>query len=128
MSPVRPRVIRLDAAYWGLRLIHWIHTTLGAVAVIPWNPKRQKNRTCLLPTWTASEVDKRGSIERFFGRVFCFFGSQRPPVVRWTVVVQWVALACAATLVVALAAHHAGRPALIRSPKRVLAHLWKGGE
>jgi hypothetical protein len=23
---IRPRVIRLDAAYWGLRLIHWIHT------------------------------------------------------------------------------------------------------
>jgi len=52
---LRPQVIRLDAAYWGLRLIHWIHTTLGAVAVIPWNPKRQKNRTCLPPTWTTDE-------------------------------------------------------------------------
>jgi len=47
---IRPRVIRLDAAYWGLRLIAWIHATLGAVAVIPWNPKRQKNRSCLPPT------------------------------------------------------------------------------
>jgi transposase len=37
---IRPHVIRLDAAYWGLRLIHWIHETLGAVAVTPWNPKR----------------------------------------------------------------------------------------
>lgn len=37
---IRPRVIRLDAAYWGLRLIAWIHGVLGAVAVIPWNPKR----------------------------------------------------------------------------------------
>ncbi len=37
-----------------------------------------------------------------------------------------VALTYAATLVVALAAHHAGRPDLIRSPKRVLAHLWEG--
>ncbi len=37
---IRPHVIRLDAAYWGLRLIAWIHTILGAVAVIPWNPKR----------------------------------------------------------------------------------------
>ncbi len=36
---IRPRVIRLDAAYWGLRLIAWIHATLHAVAVIPWNPK-----------------------------------------------------------------------------------------
>jgi hypothetical protein len=47
---IRPRFIRLDAAYWGLKLIAWIHTTLGAVAVIPWNPKRQKNRSCLPPT------------------------------------------------------------------------------
>lgn len=34
---ISPRVIRLDAAYWGLRLITWIHGVLGAVAVIPWN-------------------------------------------------------------------------------------------
>lgn len=123
---LRPRVIRLDAAYWGLRLIAWIHATLGAVAVIPWNPKRQKNRTCLPPTWTAHELGKRGSIERFFGRAFPFFGLQRPPVVGWTAVVQRVTLTYAAVIVVALAAHHAGRPDLIRSPKRVLAHLWEG--
>ena len=40
---LRPRIVRLDAADWGLRLIAWIHAVLGAVAVIPWNPKRQKN-------------------------------------------------------------------------------------
>ncbi len=123
---LRPRVIRLDAAYWGLRLIHWIHATLGAVAVIPWNPKRQKNRTCLPPTWTTDELGKRSGIERFFGRVFCLFRLQRPPVVGWTAVVQRVALTYTAVMVVALAAHQAGRPDLIRSPKRVLAHLWEG--
>jgi hypothetical protein len=32
---IHPRFIRLDAAYWGLRLIAWIHATLCAVAVIP---------------------------------------------------------------------------------------------
>jgi hypothetical protein len=32
---IRPRVIRLDAGYWGLKLIAWIHTALGAQAVIP---------------------------------------------------------------------------------------------
>jgi hypothetical protein len=47
---IRPRIVRLDAAYWGLGLITWIHSVLGAVAVIPWNPKRQKNRSCLPPT------------------------------------------------------------------------------
>ena len=50
-----PRIVRLDAAYWGTALITWIHTVLGAVAVIPWNPKRQKNRTCLPPTWTGAQ-------------------------------------------------------------------------
>jgi len=123
---LRPRVVRLDAAYWGLALIHWIHATLGAVAVIPWNPKRQKNRDCLPPTWTLADLGRRSSIERFFGRVFRFFGLQRPPVCGWTAVVQRVALTYTATIVVALLAHHARRPDLIRSPKRVLAHLWEG--
>ena len=123
---LRPRVVRLDAAYWGLTLVHWIHATLGAVAVIPWNPKRQKNRDRLPPTWTKAELGKRSGIERFFGRVFRFFGLQRPPVIGWTAVVQRVALAYAATIVVARIAQQAGRPDLIRAPKRVLAHLWEG--
>ena len=106
---LRPRVVRMDAAYWGHTLIHWIHTALGAVAVIPWNPKNQKNRACLPPTWTKAELGKRSAIERFFGRVFRFFGLQRPPVVGWTAVVQRVALTYAATIVVALVAP--GRPA-----------------
>lgn len=122
---LRPRIVRMDAAYWGHALIHWIHGTLGAVAVIPWNPKNQKNRDCLPPTWTKPELGKRSGIERFFGRAFRFFGLQRPPVIGWTAVVQRVALTYAATLVVALAAQHAGRPDLIRAPKRVLAHLWE---
>ena len=123
---LRPRAVRLDAAYWGLARIHWIHAALGAVAVIPWNPKRRKNRDCLPPTWTAAELGKRSGIERFFGRVFPFFRLQRPPVCGWTAVVQRVALTYAAAIVVALAAHRAARPDLIRSPKRVLAHLWEG--
>lgn len=42
---LRPRIVRLDAGYWGLHLIAWIHATLGAAAVVPWNAKRQKHRT-----------------------------------------------------------------------------------
>jgi hypothetical protein len=126
---LRPRVIRLDAGYWGLRLIQWIHTTLGAVAVVPWNPKRQQNRSCLPPTWTAAELGKRTSIERFFGRVFSLFSLfrlQRPPVAGWSAIAARVALTYAATVVVGLAAQQAGHPELIRSPKRVLAHTWEG--
>jgi transposase len=123
---LRPRVIRLDAAYWGLKLIVWIHTALGAQAVIPWNPKRQKQRDGLPPTWTAEELGKRTSIERFFGRVLVFFHLQRPPVFGWSAVETQVALAYASVWVIALAAWQAGRPELMRSPRLVLAHVWEG--
>src|SRR5262249_46055933 len=39
---VRPRVVRLDAGYWGLRLIAWTPTPLRAVAVILWNPSGRR--------------------------------------------------------------------------------------
>ena len=123
---IRPRFIRLDAAYCGLKLTAWIHATLGAVAVIPWNPKRQKNRSCLPPTWTKEELGKRSGIERFFGRVFLFFHLQRPPLSGWSTIARQVALTYTATIIVALAAQQARRPDLIRSPKRVLAHWWEG--
>jgi hypothetical protein len=123
---VRPRVIRLDAAYWGLKLITWIHATLGAVAISPWNPKRQKQRDGLPPTWTAEELGKRTSIERFFGRALVFFHLQRPPVFGWSAVETLVALIYAAVWVIALAAWQAGRPELMRSHRLVLAHVWEG--
>jgi hypothetical protein len=69
-------------------------------------------------------LGKRTSIERVFSRVFSLFGLfrlQRPPLAGWSAVACRVALTYAATIVVALAAHQAGRPDLIRSPKRVLA-------
>ena len=125
---VRPRVVRLDAGYWGLKLIAWIHTVLHAAAVIPWNPKRQKRRDGLLPTWTVDELGKRSSIERFFGRVLAFFHMQRPPVSGWSAVESRVALTYATVWVIALAAWQAGRPNLIRSPRLVLAHVWEGVE
>ena len=110
---LRPRVVRLDAGYWGLRLIAWIHTTLGAVAVIPWNPKRQKNRTCLPPTWTAEELGKRpasnassGASSRSLAPSAC--SARRSS--GWTAVETRVALTYAATLVVGLAAHQAAVP------------------
>jgi Transposase DDE domain len=62
---LRPRVVRLDAGYWGLKLIAWIHTVLRAQAVMPWNPKRQKRRDGLPPTWTAAELGKRTSYRAF---------------------------------------------------------------
>ena len=48
-------LLRLDAGYWGLRLIRWIYAVLGAVAVIPWN--RQQAEESLL---FASHLDRPG--------------------------------------------------------------------
>lgn len=123
---LRPRIVRLDAGYWGVALIAWIHSALGAVAVIPFNPKATKDLSCLLPTWTATELGKRSTIERFFARLFRVFPLQRPPLAGWSAVTCAVALSFTATIIVALAAQQAGRPDLIRSPIRVLAHLWEG--
>jgi hypothetical protein len=92
----------------------------------PWNPQRTKQRSCLPPTWTLHELGKRSSIERFFGRVFCFFHLQRPPLTGWSILAARVALVYAGVVIVALAAADAGRPDLLRSPKRVLAYAWAG--
>ena len=89
--------------------------------MVPWNPKRQKNRSCLPSTWTKDELGKRTSMERFFGL-------QRPPFSGWSAIVRQVALTYTASIVVALAAWQADRPDLIRSPKRVLAHLWEDSQ
>src|SRR5258708_14721348 len=86
---------------------------------------RQKNRSCLPPTWTAQELGKRTNTLRFFGRVFLFFRLQRSPLCGWSAITTQVALTSTATIVVALAAHPAGRPHLLCSPKRVLPHPWE---
>ena len=120
---LRPRVIRLDAGYWDLQLIRRIPTVLEAVAVVPWNPKRQKNRSCLPPTWTAQKLLQAHRHRSFFGRVFLFFHLQRPPLSGWSAVSTRVALTYTASVIVGLAAQQAGLPDLVRSPKRVLAHI-----
>jgi hypothetical protein len=60
--------------------------------------------------------------ERFFDRVFLFDDL----LSGWSTMVRQVALTYTATIIVALAAQKAGRPALFRSPKCVLAHTWEG--
>jgi hypothetical protein len=56
------------------------------------------------------------------------FRLQRPPFTGWSAIVSQVALTYTASIIAALAAWNAQRPDLIRSPKRVLAHLWEGDE
>jgi len=90
----------------------------------PTTPKTARNIPACLPRGQGRELGKRSSIERFFGRVFLFFHLQRPPLTGWSEIASQVA----ASVIVGLAAQQAGRPDLIRSPKRVLAHLWEDSE
>src|SRR5438132_9062116 len=79
----------------------------------------------------ASHVDQRGVGQTEWdrtvrmARVFLFFHLQRPPLSGWSTIARQVALTYTATIIVALAAQQAGRPDLIHSPKRVLAHTWE---
>jgi hypothetical protein len=124
---IRPRIIRLDAAYWSLRLITWIHATLHATAVIPWNRHSAEEPFLLASHLEAcEELGKRSAIERFgWLASFCSFTRPCPPLCGWSAIERQVALTYAASIIVGLTAQHAGRPDLIRSPKRVLAHCWE---
>ena len=56
---VDPHLIHLDAGYWGLRLIAWIH----AIAVIPWNRHSAEE-----PLLFAAHLDQRGTRQAHFHR------------------------------------------------------------
>jgi len=97
------------------------------VAVIPWN-RHSPEKSLLFASYLEAreELGKRSATLRFFGRVFLFFHLQRPPLSGWSTIARQVALMYTATIIVALVAQQVGRPDLIRSPKRVLAHTWEG--
>jgi len=80
---IRPRVIRLDAGYSCLQLIRWIHGVLGAVAVVPWNPKRAMRTASasLRPGALTSEASVLPS-NASRGRVFLFFHRERSSSLR----------------------------------------------
>jgi Transposase DDE domain len=67
---IRPRIVRLDAAYWGVCLIAWIHATLHAVAVVPWTPNGRRTVRACLPlgpkTNSASAVPSNASLAASF--------------------------------------------------------------
>jgi hypothetical protein len=125
---IRPRIIRLDAGYWGLELIHWIHATWEPWRWFPGIPSDKRTARVCRPSGPKTNWACRSSIERFFGRVFLFFRLQRPPYSGWSTIVRQVALTYTASIIVALAAWQAHRSDLIRSPKQVLAHLWEDSQ
>jgi hypothetical protein len=60
---IRPRIVRLDAAYWGLYLIAWIHAVLGAVAAHVMRNEilasKQKSEACSFDL-TSGRGEERG--------------------------------------------------------------------
>jgi len=78
----------------------------------------QRESHLFTPTWTREALRKRSGIERFAGTRFSLLSS---PLCGWSE----LALTSAASVSVGLAAEPTGLPDLIRSPKRVLAHLWE---
>lgn len=126
---IRPLVIRLDVAYWGLRLIAWMHLVLPATAVIPWNPKRQKNRSCLPPTWRHARNWASGAGSNgFSGGSCCSFADHASAPLR-LVCYRFAGrfdLHCLSRR--RIGGEACWPPDLIRSPKRFLAHLWEKSE
>ena len=123
---LHPRVVRLDAAYWGWRSSAGSTPRWTPSPSSPGTPSASGIASACRPPGPGPNAASAAAASGASGASSASFGLQRPPVVGWTAVAQRVALTYAATIVVALIAHHADRPDLIRSPKRVLAHLWEG--
>ena len=71
---IRPRIILLDAGYWGLRLIRWIHEALGAVAVMG-----SLDGSGVGPAAPASNASSVGSFSSFASSVsHCVVGRPSP--------------------------------------------------
>lgn len=116
------RIVRADGAYWGLGLVRFIVTTIGARPIIPFNRKKQPLRRVRYLVWYGLSYAARAVIERFFAVAKRYYGLDTTYVVGWEAVLLRVTLTFCAVLVVALAAQQAGAPELRLSPTRVLAH------
>jgi hypothetical protein len=115
-------IVRADGAYWGKGLVHFIVAVIGAHPIIPFNRKKQSLAHARhLVYWPLSYL-ARAIIERFFAAAKRYYGLDTRYHVGWDAVLLQVALTFCAILVVALVAHHLGRPDLRLSPTRVLAH------
>jgi hypothetical protein len=115
-------VVRADGAYWGLALVRFIVTVLGARPIIPFNRKKQPLARVRHLVWYRLSYAARAVIERFFAAAKRYYGLDTPYAIGWDAVVRQVTLTHCAILVVALLAHQAGAPQLRLSPTRVLAH------
>jgi Transposase DDE domain len=116
------RVVRADGAYWGLTLVRFVVTVIGARPIIPCNRKKQPLARVRHLVRSRLSYAARATIERFFAAAKRSDGLDTQYAIGWEPVLLRVTLTFCAVLVVALAAHTAGAPELRLSPTRVLAH------
>ena len=113
---------RADGASWGTTLVQFIVTVIRAHPIIPFNRKKQPlTRVRHLVDWPLSDA-ARAVIARCFAATKRSSHRNTTDAVGWDAVLRRVTRTFCATLVVALAAHHVGAPALRLPPTRVLAH------
>jgi len=116
------RVVRADGAYWGLTLVRFVLTVIGARPIIPFTRKNQPLAGVRHRLWHRLSYAARAISERFFAAAKRHDGLDTQSAIGWDAVLLRVTLTFCAVLVVALAAHTAGAPDLRLSPTRVLAH------
>jgi Transposase DDE domain len=117
-------IVRADAAYFTYPILRFVHSLLGASAVIDYNLRRQGKRKLATPfflnQWRFHQLPRR-IIERHFAWAKRYFGLEGA---RWAGLVaafQHAALVYSVMLAVALVAHRYQRPELAGSRYRVLA-------
>jgi hypothetical protein len=116
------RLVRADGADWGLALVRFVLTVIGARPIIPFNRKKQPlHRVRHLVWWGVSHA-ARAVIERFFAAAKRYYHLDTRYAAGWDAVLLRVTLTFCAILVVALAADAQGAYRLRLSPTRVLAH------
>jgi Transposase DDE domain len=116
------RLVRADGAYWGLALVRFVVTVIGARPLIPFNRKKQPLARVRHLVWWGVSYAARAAIERFFAAAKRYYGLDTRYAAGWDAVLLRVTLTFCAILVVALTADARGAYRLRLSPTRVLAH------
>lgn len=118
------RVVRADAAYWGLAFIQFV-VSVEAQPVIPFNRKRQCLERVRWLVMRGLEWGARAVIQRFFAVAKRYYALNGHYAIDSMRVIRHVILTYIGVVLVALVAYQLHAPHLALSPTRVLVHLTK---
>jgi hypothetical protein len=102
------------------------HKPAQRLPSFPGTPNDRKTAPAFLPPGPKLNSANTAPSNAFLTVSSSFFTCSAPHCVAGLLSPDRLRFPYTASFVVALAAQHAGRPDLIRSPKRVLAHTWEG--